>query len=456
MKKIYLPREIFPLASVGAAGFMFLVQCVVLLSGAIIFQALPAPVEMLWFFPSVLLILVYALAFGILLSALNVYLRDVQYVTDVVMMLAMWGSPIVYSWTMVSEAFKTLGLPAWALEVYTNNPITLGVLGFRKAFWGAGTPADYPRRPPPADADRRNHRRGAAVHLAPGIHPPAGQFRAGDVMVLSPQPGPVVVRVEGVTKQFTVRKDNTLKERVVHAGRRGRTHKQEYVAVDGVDLEIQAGTTVGLLGPNGSGKSTLLKLIGGIVSPTEGRVMTRGRMAALLELGAGFHPDLSGRENVYLNASIMGMTRAETTERFDDILDFSGIGDFIDTQVKFYSSGMFVRLAFAVAVHTDPDVLLVDEVLAVGDEAFQRKCMERIAKFRKEGRTIVLVSHSAAQVQELCDRGIVLKDGKMVFDGNVNEAVSALRDVLEGRRVGEKPPPEPVKPIEVTRIEVLG
>ncbi len=275
-------------------------------------------------------------------------------------------------------------------------------------------------------------------------------------MVVSPKTGPVVVRAESVSKQFTVRKDNTLKERIVHAGRRGRTHKQEYVAVDGVDLEIHAGTTVGLLGPNGSGKSTLLKLIGGIVSPTTGSILTRGRMAALLELGAGFHPDLSGRENVYLNASIMGMSRAETTARFEEILDFSGIGDFIDTQVKFYSSGMFVRLAFAVAVHTDPDVLLVDEVLAVGDEAFQRKCMERIARFRKEGRTIILVSHSAAQVQELCDRGIVLKDGKMVFDGDVNEAVSALRDVLEGRRVGEKPPPEPVKPIEVTRIEVLG
>lgn len=275
-------------------------------------------------------------------------------------------------------------------------------------------------------------------------------------MVVPPKSGPVVVRAESVSKQFTVRKDNTLKERIVHAGRRGRTHKQEYVAVDGVDLEIHAGTTVGLLGPNGSGKSTLLKLIGGIVSPTTGSILTRGRMAALLELGAGFHPDLSGRENVYLNASIMGMSRAETTARFEEILDFSGIGDFIDTQVKFYSSGMFVRLAFAVAVHTDPDILLVDEVLAVGDEAFQRKCMERIARFRKEGRTIILVSHSAAQVQELCDRGIVLKDGKMVFDGDVNEAVSALRDVLEGRRVGEKPPPEPVKPIEVTRIEVLG
>ncbi len=144
VKKIYLPREVFPLASVGAAGFMFLVQCLVLLSGAIIFRALPAPVEMLWFFPAVLLIMVYGLAFGILLSALNVYLRDVQYVTDVVMMLAMWGSPIVYAWTMVSDAFKTLNLPSWALEVYTNNPITLGVLGFRKAFWGAGSPGDYP------------------------------------------------------------------------------------------------------------------------------------------------------------------------------------------------------------------------------------------------------------------------------------------------------------------------
>lgn len=274
-------------------------------------------------------------------------------------------------------------------------------------------------------------------------------------MVATPSPGPVVVRVEDVTKQFTVRKDNSLKERIVHAGRRGRAHKQEYTAVDRVTLDIQAGTTVGLLGPNGSGKSTLLKLIGGIVSPTSGSVKTRGRMAALLELGAGFHPDLSGRENVYLNASIMGMTTEETAARFDEILEFSGIGDFIDTQVKFYSSGMFVRLAFAVAVHTDPDVLLVDEVLAVGDEAFQRKCMERIARFRSEGRTIVLVSHSASQVQELCDRGVVLRDGEVVFDGDVNEAVSALRDVLEGRRVGELHAADSGKPIEITRIEVL-
>lgn len=144
VKKIYLPREIFPMASIGAAGFMFLVQTVVLLGGAIVFQALPAPTQMLWFFPAVLLMLIYGLALGLLLSALNVYLRDVQYVTEVVLMLAMWGSPIVYAWTMVGSSFATLGLPSWALEIYTNNPITLGVLAFRKAFWGAGTPADYP------------------------------------------------------------------------------------------------------------------------------------------------------------------------------------------------------------------------------------------------------------------------------------------------------------------------
>jgi ABC-type polysaccharide/polyol phosphate transport system ATPase subunit len=245
---------------------------------------------------------------------------------------------------------------------------------------------------------------------------------------------PDVVRVNGVSKHFVVRRDNSVKERVVHFGARGRKHREDYTAVDDVTIAIQAGTTVGLLGPNGSGKSTLLKLIGGIVSPTSGTVQTRGRMAALLELGAGFHPDLSGRENVFLNAAILGMTRAETEAQFDSILEFSGIGDFIETQVKFYSSGMFVRLAFSVAIHTDPDILLVDEVLAVGDEAFQRKCMDKVLQFQSEGRTIILVSHSAGQIAELCDRAIVLNDGAVIFDGPTDEGISALRDVLEGKR----------------------
>lgn len=266
---------------------------------------------------------------------------------------------------------------------------------------------------------------------------------------------PDIVRLEGVTKFFRVRKDNSLKDRIVHLGRLGKDHRQDFYAVDDVSLEIEAGTTVGLLGANGSGKSTLLKLIGGIVSPSSGSVRTRGRMAALLELGAGFHPDLSGRENVFLNASILGLSRDQVEARFDDIVAFSGIGDFIDTAVKFYSSGMYVRLAFAVAVHTDPDILLVDEVLAVGDEAFQRKCMERIQLFREEGRTIILVSHSAQQVAELCDRGIVLSNGKVVFDGDTNEAIGALRDVLDGRRAGEAESADTRHPIQVKAIEVL-
>ncbi|WP_375384993.1 ABC transporter ATP-binding protein [uncultured Microbacterium sp.] len=245
--------------------------------------------------------------------------------------------------------------------------------------------------------------------------------------------GPEIVVLDRVRKRFRVRRDNNLKDRIVHFGRHGKAHREDFVAVDDVSLSIRAGTTVGLLGANGSGKSTLLKLIGGILSPSAGTVRTRGRMAALLELGAGFHPDLSGRENIYLNASILGLTRVEIDQRFDDIVEFSGIRDFIDTAVKFYSSGMYVRLAFSVAIHTDPDILLVDEVLAVGDEAFQRKCMDRIAQFRAAGCTIILVSHSAQQVAELCDRGIVLRDGAVVYDGATDGAIGVLRDVLQGR-----------------------
>lgn len=266
---------------------------------------------------------------------------------------------------------------------------------------------------------------------------------------------PEIVRLEGVRKVFTVRKDNSVKDRIVHFGRLGQAYRQHFVALDGATLSIRAGSTVGLLGANGSGKSTMLKLIGGILAPTEGTVHTRGRMAALLELGAGFHPDLSGRENVYLNAAILGLTREEIESRFDDMVAFSGVGEFIDTAVKFYSSGMYVRLAFSVAVHTDPDILLVDEVLAVGDEAFQRKCMDRIQQFRDEGRTIILVSHSAQQVAELCDRGIVLQDGKIVFDGETNGAIGALRDVLDGRRVGEGRPEDTLHPIQVKDVQIL-
>jgi len=246
---------------------------------------------------------------------------------------------------------------------------------------------------------------------------------------------PQVVRVEHVTKKFILRKDDSLKERIVTLGRRGRKYREDFWALDDVDFNIEAGTTIGLIGHNGSGKSTLLKIIGGIISPTGGRVQTRGRIAALLELGAGFHPDLTGRENVFLNASLLGIARSETERLFDDIVAFSGIGDFIDTQVKFYSSGMFVRLAFSVAIHAKPDILLVDEVLAVGDEAFQRQCLDKIREFQEEGRTIILVTHGLANVLEFCDRVVLLDHGKLVFDGDPVEAVDRFRDLLKQQRL---------------------
>lgn len=246
---------------------------------------------------------------------------------------------------------------------------------------------------------------------------------------------PKVARIENVAKRFILRKDDSLKERIVTFGRRGRKFREEFWALDGVNFSIDAGTTVGLIGHNGSGKSTLLKIIGGIITPTRGRVQTRGRIAALLELGAGFHPDLTGRENVFLNAALLGIARAETERLFDEIVAFSGIGDFIDTQVKFYSSGMFVRLAFSVAIHAKPDILLVDEVLAVGDEAFQRQCLDKIREFQEEGRTIILVTHGLANVMEFCDRVVLLDHGKLVFDGDPVEGVAKFRDLLEERRV---------------------
>jgi ABC-type polysaccharide/polyol phosphate transport system ATPase subunit len=252
---------------------------------------------------------------------------------------------------------------------------------------------------------------------------------------------PSIVSVEAVSKRFVLNKHKSIKERIVNA-RRDVAHREEFHALTGVTLDIETGSTIGLVGHNGSGKSTLLKIIGGIIDPSEGLVKRRGRMAALLELGAGFHPDLTGRENVYLNAAILGLTKKETDQHFDAIVDFSGIGQFIDSQVKFYSSGMYVRLAFAVAVHVDPDLLLVDEVLAVGDEPFQEKCMNKIAEFQREGRTIVLVSHSADQITRLCDRVVVLDHGRVVFDGDAQTGIDVLREgYREAANQGEPTPP---------------
>ena len=211
-------------------------------------------------------------------------------------------------------------------------------------------------------------------------------------------------------------------------------------------LEIGLGETVGLIGHNGSGKSTLLKVIGGIIEASRGDVYRRGRVAALLELGAGFHPDLSGRENVYLNAALLGMSTAETDAVFDDIVEFSGIGEFIDSQVKFYSSGMYVRLAFAVAVHSTPTSCSSTRCSPSATSRSSCKCMNKIRQFQKEGRTIVLVSHSSEQVADVCTRAVVLDGGRIVHDGEVGDGIRVLREGYERDRIAgeETEPGEPL------------
>lgn len=235
------------------------------------------------------------------------------------------------------------------------------------------------------------------------------------------------IEVRGVSKRFRLSSDKyqSLKERLIHFGRGTTT---DFWALRDVDLDVEEGTTLGLIGHNGSGKSTLLKCIAGLLQPTGGEIRTAGRIAALLELGAGFHPELTGRENVYLNASILGLSRREIDQRFDEMVGFAELEQFIDQQVRHYSSGMYVRLGFAVAVNVDPDILLVDEVLAVGDEAFQRKCLDRVRQFQREGRTIIFVSHAADLVRQICDQAAVLDHGDLVFSGGAGEAVRVLRE----------------------------
>src|SRR5450631_2729780 len=242
------------------------------------------------------------------------------------------------------------------------------------------------------------------------------------------------VDVRGVSKRFRLvhGKHNSLKERVIH---RERVSHEDFWALKDVSIEVKEGETVGILGRNGSGKSTLLKCICGVLQPTSGEIRLRGNLAALLELGAGFQHELSGRDNVYLYGAMLGFSRKMIDGIFDDVVAFSELDHFIDTQVKFYSSGMYVRLAFAVAVNVNPDILVVDEVLAVGDERFQAKCIDRIRSFQQEGRSILLVTHNADTVRAICDRAIVLNSGKMIADDTVQESLRIFREYLLGRAV---------------------
>jgi ABC-type polysaccharide/polyol phosphate transport system ATPase subunit len=273
------------------------------------------------------------------------------------------------------------------------------------------------------------------------------------------------ISIRDVSKRYRLYRERpqSFKEAVIH---RLSARYEELWALQGVSLEIEPGCTFGLIGPNGSGKSTLLKLIAGVHQPTSGSIEARGRIGALLELGAGFHPDLTGRENVYLNGSIMGLSRREIRRNIDHIIAFSGLEQFIDSPVKIYSSGMYVRLGFSVAVNLEPDILIVDEVLTVGDEEFQRRCMEHIFRLRNSGVTIVFVSHSLTTVQSICDQVAWLDRGQLAALGKTPEVIERyLKQVndAELQEISNSQPAPPMREeerwgsgeIRITGLELL-
>lgn len=251
--------------------------------------------------------------------------------------------------------------------------------------------------------------------------------------------------VEDVAKKFRIYRDrkSNLKEAVT--ARKRRTRYDEFWALDGVSFEVARGSTFGIIGHNGAGKSTTLKLLSNIHQPTRGRIEVRGRVSAMLELGAGFHPELTGRENIYLNGAILGLTRKRIDEQLDTIIEFSGLGDFIDAPVKVYSSGMYVRLGFAVAANLDPEILIVDEVVAVGDAEFQRRCFDHLLSLRRNGVTIIVVTHSTDLVKQLCDRAAWLDAGHLKAIGSPGDVVDkylATVNEAEAQRLGTRLRPE--------------
>jgi ABC-2 type transport system ATP-binding protein len=268
----------------------------------------------------------------------------------------------------------------------------------------------------------------------------------------------VAIRIDGLWKRYRLYHEyhQTLKATVVR-GRGRRAKYEEFWALKDVSFEVARGETFAIIGENGSGKSTMLKCLARILTPDKGSVAARGRISALLELGTGFHQELTGRENVYLNASLLGLSKKEVNGRFDDIVAFSGIERFLDTPVKYYSSGMYIRLGFSIAIHVQPDILLIDEVLAVGDAEFQRKCLERIDELRSSGATIVIVTHALGSVKHLCDRAALLDHGEMTRLGPAADVIDGyLGDVLADRRPdGEHGQRWGTGDVKISRVDIL-
>ena len=405
LTKVAFPREILPLTYIVAALVDFVLSSVVLLGLMLWFGVTPSWTAV-WALPAILLLVVFLIGLALLLAAMQVRYRDVGLAMPLLLQVWLFASPVLYALAAVKHA-----LPEPLYFIYTLNPLVGIVDTFRRAIILQQSP-DY---------------------FALGISAAVALLLLPVVLSLLQ-----VRRADGRRHHMSaldISVQNVGKEYRLGASRGAST----FWALRDVSLDVPRGSSVGIIGRNGAGKSTLFKLLAGITAPTTGRIVLNGRLAALIEVGSGFHPELTGRENVFLSGSLLGMTRREIAGKLDRIVEFAGVRRFIDTPVKRYSSGMYVRLGFAIAAHLEPHILLVDEVLAVGDAEFQARCLQRIQELRAQGTTCLFISHDLTAIERLCDRAVLLERGEIAATGTPTDVVATYhrRMIADANAPGE-------------------
>ncbi len=420
VQKMAMPREMFPVASMLVSLYHTLPQLLILIVACGLTGWRPDPVGLVSGVLAFVIVMTFGTACALLFSALNVMVRDFQnFVGTLGHLHPLQRADDLHLRHGVHPVRRRprVDLPAQP-DRQCRAPRAALLLERDDQRPGADQCARYAAGPAhPWRGHRAGLVRAAAgrpAHLQPSRAPIPGEPLMAESIVC-----------RNVVKDFRLQYHRTVKQMAVAAAKRKQL-SERFLAVNDVSFTVEQGESVGLMGLNGSGKSTLLKLINGVMRPDKGQVLTRGRIAGLIATGAGFHPQLTGRENLFLNAAILGMSEAETKRKFDAIADFADIGRFLDVPVGRYSSGMYARLGFAIAIHVDSDIFLVDEALAVGDKPFKRKCLARMDEVRQEGRTMFYVSHASESVRRMCDRVLVLESGRLVYDGEVDGGIKYL------------------------------
>ena len=393
LTKVYFPREILPLTYIVAA-LVDMAAASVVLAALMMWFGVSLTATAIWALPAIAILTGLLVGLGLLASALQVRYRDVGLAMPVLVQIWLFASPVLYPLAAVKAALA-------APLLHALHPQSDGRRGGHVSPRGGAASVARSARARHVRARRRRYRAGSLRLL---------QVRRADDGGRRMSDATVDVAIENVWKQYRL-----------STSRNART----FWALQDVSLNVLRGASVGVIGRNGAGKSTLLKLLAGITAPTRGRIVIHGRVAALIEVGSGFHPELTGRENVFLSGAILGMRRREIATKLERIVEFAGVRQFIDTPVKWYSSGMYVRLGFAVAAHMEPDILLVDEVLAVGDAEFQVKCLQRIQELKNQGTTSLLISHDLTAVERLCDRAVLLEAGAIAATGTPADVVAS-------------------------------